>query len=196
MKKVLIVGGTSSLSLKVCSLLENNGYQIDVMTYRNNNKINNYYKWIYLNLEDISSIDNLLNLIPKNYYSKIIIFSGNAFIENNKENLFNMLKKYYESYLFNYIYMTYNFLENINESGQIISISSLAANKPVTDMHYSAVKGGVQSFLRSLSLKAKPEQALFSISPATITEDIRDQIAQIILKADSSFNGKIIEIGY
>jgi NAD(P)-dependent dehydrogenase (short-subunit alcohol dehydrogenase family) len=88
----------------------------------------------------------------------------------------------------------------------------MAANKPIRDANYSAVKAGVQAFIMSLSVSLNKDQSAFSISPGLIydtrafydsnyKEDIsslatKEQIANIILNADKSFNGKVIEIGY
>lgn len=193
MNNVLIIGGTSSLAPFICKDLKENEYQINLMTYRNYNKINNLYKWEYLNLENIDSINVFINNL-KGKYKKIIILPGNAYNESVDQIDFNKLKMYYEHYIFNYIYLSYNLLKFLENDGQMISISSIAANMPVKDANYSAVKGAIQSFFRSLSIDAKPEQAIFSIAPPTINDDIRKEISNIILNADRSYNGALIQL--
>jgi NAD(P)-dependent dehydrogenase (short-subunit alcohol dehydrogenase family) len=214
MKNVLIVGGSSGLSNIIVSTLENNGYQIDSMTYRNKNKTYGSYNWIYLDLEDFESVKIFIDQLKTNYYSKIILLPGNTLgnypdFKNIPENI---VRNFYNAYLFNYNWLVINLLKSLSNEGQIISISSMAANKPIRDANYSAVKAGVQAFIMSLSVSLNKDQSAFSISPGLIydtkafydsnyKEDIsslatKEQIANIILNADKSFNGKVIEIGY
>lgn len=193
MKNVLIVGGTSSISPFLCKDLEENGYTINLISYRNVNKINLKYNWQYLNLENIDSINNFISNINSKY-KKIIILSGNALEMNYLDLDFQKIKMYYESYLFNYIYLCYNLFKFLDHDGQLVTISSVAANTPYQDFNLSAVKGGIQSFTRSLSLHAKDSQAVFCIAPPTITDDIRKNISEIILNANSFYNGILIEL--
>lgn len=193
MKNVLVVGGTSSIFNFLSKDLEEKNYLISLVSYRNKFKINSKYNWQYLDLENKESIDNFINK-ANNKYKKIIILSGNAFPSDYLNLDFKKIKIYYDSYLFNYIYLVYNLFNFLDEDGHLILISSLVANVPYEDFNLSAVKGAIQSFARSFSLYAKNEQAIFCISPPTITDDIRKNISKIILNADKSYNGKLIEL--
>lgn len=212
MNKVLIVGGTSGIAPEIINRLEEKKYVIDLMTFRQHNKIYGEYKWVYLNLEDMSSITDLLKSIKNNKYSKIIFLSGNSIGKSSTDISYDELQNFYDAFLLRYVYLIQESSKLLADDGQIISISSVAANFPVEDANYSAVKAGVQAFVRSLSCNLKLDQSAFSISPSLIYEstsfyqqdykgDIsklasKDEIANIIANADKSYNGKVIHLGY
>ena len=85
MKKVLIVGGTARSAKYIIDVLENEKYLIDLITYRQKNKIYGQYNWQHLDLEDDTSVNNFIKkmiltlkyqmiiLIIKFYYKLILI---------------------------------------------------------------------------------------------------------------------------
>jgi len=196
MKKVLIVGGTARSAKYIIDVLENEKYIIDLITYRQKNKIYGQYNWQHLDLEDDTSVNNFIKKMPINYYDKIIFLSGNAISNNINNILYEDLKKYYQSYSFNYNLLITNSIKSINNTGQIILITSIAANHAIKDAHYSAVKASNQALAKSLSLHVKDGQSVFSIAPGTITEEIRKNIAKIIIEEDLTNNGKVFELNY
>jgi NADP-dependent 3-hydroxy acid dehydrogenase YdfG len=194
MKKVLIIGGTSSLAKPIISKLENNGYEIVAMTFRQIDKIYNNYTWIKLDLYDKNSIDMFFDFLPKQFYSKIIFLSGNSLGKSYKNVNEDEMLSFYDAFLINYISLIIDLTKILEYDGQVIFVSSIAAKIPIQDAHYSAVKAGVEAFVRSASSQLLDNQSMFSISPATITDSMREDIANLVLNADSSYNGKTIDI--
>ena len=190
---MLIIGGTSSIAKEQIRQLESNGYVIETMTYRQKDKVFGKYNWVKL---DIENRENVLLFMAnlKTIYSKIIINIGNR-MENEKIS-FDEADCFYKSYLVNYVFLANKLMKNLEKDGQLISISSQAANDATLDIHYSAVKAGCQAAVRSLSMYAKEGQSVYSISPGMIDDEIREKIAKAILNSNYSFNGKVIEIGY
>jgi NAD(P)-dependent dehydrogenase (short-subunit alcohol dehydrogenase family) len=196
MNDVLIIGGTARSCKTIISYLEKENFNIDLITYRQKDKIYGKYKWTYLDFEDFNSVNNFIKNLPINYYDKIIFLSGNSISENIENIDLKELKKFYDSYLFNYNLLLTNSVKSLNENGKIIFISSIAANEAILDVHYSAVKAANQALVKSLSLYAKENQSMVSIAPGTITDDIRKQIAQLIIDINKIDNGKIFKLGY
>jgi NAD(P)-dependent dehydrogenase (short-subunit alcohol dehydrogenase family) len=196
MNNVLIIGGTARSCKTIISYLEKENFNIDLITYRQKDKIYGKYKWTYLDFEDFNSVNNFIKNLPINYYDKIIFLSGNSISENIENIDLKELKKFYDSYLFNYNLLLTNSVKSLNENGKIIFISSIAANEAILDVHYSAVKAANQALVKSLSLYAKENQSMVSIAPGTITDDIRKQIAQLIIDINKIDNGKIFKLGY
>ena len=194
MKKVLIIGGTSSLANFIIPKLENNNYEISAMTFRQSSKIYKDYTWIKLDLYDYESINMFLHSILPNTYSKIIFLSGSGLGKSYKDITEEDMAKFYQAFLINYISLIMNLTHRLDDDGQIVFISSIAANIPIQDAHYSAVKAGVEAFIRSASSQLSKNQSMFSISPATITDSMREKISDLILNADTSYNGKTIDI--
>jgi NAD(P)-dependent dehydrogenase (short-subunit alcohol dehydrogenase family) len=196
MNNVLIIGGTARSCKTIISYLEKENFNIDLITYRQKDKIYGKYNWINLDFEDFNSVDNFVKNLPINYYSKIIFLSGNSISDNVKDINLQELKHFYNSYLFNYNLLLTNSIKSLNENGQIIFISSIAANEAILDIHYSAAKAANQALVKSLSLYAKENQAMVSIAPGTITDEIREQIAKLIININKIDNGKIFKLGY
>jgi NAD(P)-dependent dehydrogenase (short-subunit alcohol dehydrogenase family) len=211
-KEVLIIGGTSCLTPEIIKELSLEKYCIGLMTFRQENKIYGDYNWFYLNLEDILSIKKLLKLIENKKYKKIIFLSGNSLPNFGIDASYDIIQNFYDSYLLRYNFFIKESCKSLADDGQIIYMSSMAANCSVQDPHYSAVKAGVQAFVRSLSDNLKPNQSAFSIAPGLIHDSIafheqkyqgdvkklasKEQIAKIIANSDSSYNGKVIHLGY
>ena len=210
-KKVLIVGGTSCIAKEIIYELESKDYTIDLMTYRQESKIYGNYNWVRLELEQEETVNNLIDLIKDKKYSKIIFLPGNS-LGNHEAVTYKRLEEFYQAFSLRYIFLIQEASKCLSDDGQIISISSIAANVPIRDAHYSAVKASVQAFVKSLSCLLKPDQSAFSISPGLIYDSIafnqqnydgdvsklatKQQIADIISNADKRHNGKVIEIGY
>lgn len=196
MKNVLIIGGTARSANKIINALENNQYSINLMTFRQKSKIYGNYNWIELDLENDISVTNFIKSLPKNFYSKIIFLSGNSlskkYIDINKDEL----KHFYNSYIYNYNQIIIECMESINESGEIIFVSSIAANRPINDVHYSAAKAANQALVKSLSLYVNNNQSIYSIAPGTITDDVLNKIIEIIINGNKNNNGKVFEVGY
>ena len=213
--KVLIIGGTAPICKDIVKILEENNYKIDLMTYRQKEKINNLYNWQYLDLNDYESTNNFINNINKNYYNKIILMSSSSpshldILNTSRNELIN----FYSNFFVNYMILIVGLLPSMTDDGQIIYISSVAANKPNNNVNYATSKGSMQMFITSMSTKIKFQQAIFSISPGLIYDSpafyhndpsnyqndpsklaTKNQIAEIILNANVDYNGKIIHIG-
>jgi NAD(P)-dependent dehydrogenase (short-subunit alcohol dehydrogenase family) len=211
-KNVLIVGGTSSLAPKIIEDLENKGYTIDLITYRQKNKVYGEYNWVYLDLENIDSVNELIKSVKQKIYEKLIFLSGNSLGNYGREVPYEALQVFYNAFLLRYNFLIKECSKYLSDTGQIVSISSMAANVAIEDANYSAAKAGVQAFVKSLSCQLGPNQSAFSISPGLIsgtkafydqnyTGDVSvlasiDKISEIISNADKSYNGCVIEIGY
>jgi NAD(P)-dependent dehydrogenase (short-subunit alcohol dehydrogenase family) len=134
---------------------------------------------------------------------------GDFFQNTEKE-----LKRFYGSYLVNNMLLGKYLLEKIAENGKIAYVSSIAGNKPTHSVNYSTLKGALQSFYISLSLKSGPNQSILCIIPGLIYEspafyrhdpimynnDIsmlttKKELVECILLSSPKDNGKMIRLG-
>lgn len=222
LKKVLIIGGSSSICDEIVTYLEKNDYVIDLLTYRNeeNKKyIKNYemYQWRHLDLTVEEYTQNAIIQIPNNYYDTIICTpthesGGRDPLATSREYLENVFGKF----IINYMDLVRNLIfKKLKDDGHFIFISSEAANTP-TDMHdYSAAKAAMQAYVRSLSKKAE-NKTVFIIATTGIYESLayyqhggadyykfdpdrwvyKEQIAKIIVNATKKDNGNIFTLGF
>jgi NADP-dependent 3-hydroxy acid dehydrogenase YdfG len=211
-KKILVIGGTSSITPAIINELALSGHTVDLMTFRQEQKKYGEYNWVYLKLEDNDSVKNFIQSLPNSYYSKIIFTIGNSIGESGVDIPEDDLKIFYESFIFRTISIINQCIKSLKEDGHFVFISSVAANQPINDANYSAVKAAVQAFVKSLSTTIKPSQVAFSIAPGLIYDtqafyeseykwDIdklctKEKIAKTIAEANLDTNGKVIEIGY
>lgn len=217
MRKILVVGGTASFVKEFVEILDTSIYNIDLMTYRNSSKVDKTHEWIFMDIESIDSVNNFLDKISNNIYDMILITIGNSMGKNFTDCTYEESLRFYNNYLVNYIFLVSELIKNLTDDGKIISISSVAAHKPIPDVHYSAVKAGVEAGLRSMSTHLKKQQCIVSIAPSLIDNTkamldlpkevlddyftkggrpliTRMQVAEAILSVKSEMNGSIVEI--
>jgi short-subunit dehydrogenase len=217
--KCLIVGGTANIAPYLINELNQSGYSID-LTYSNieNFKNANKYEetgvtWFYLDFKNKESLTDLVNEIPENYYSIVIILSMTTpgdFLENTEKEL----RDFYGNYLVNNMLLGKHLLDKITNNGKIVYISSVAGNKPVPSINYSTLKGALQSFYMSLSTKIKPPQTILTVIPGLIydtpafyrhdpivynndinTLTTKQEILDLILNSSHKDNGAVIRLG-
>jgi NAD(P)-dependent dehydrogenase (short-subunit alcohol dehydrogenase family) len=215
MKKVLVIGGNSNIGEEIIKQLEKNGYEISLRTYRNESKKKNGYSWSYLDIYDKQSVLRFVAELKQNEYEKIIFTIGNSTGKQGYELTLEDLDQFYSATIINYIYILQSVVKSLTDTGQIVFLSSVAANEAIHDIHYSAAKAAVQACAKSLSLYMKPEQSIFSIAPGLVYDtpamymnpfDVykdhiqelakKEQIAGLILNSDRTYNGKVINIGH
>lgn len=221
MKKVLIIGGNSSICDGIITYLEQNKCVIDLLTYRSdmhkkNIKDHEKYNWKYLDLTNQANTENFILELPDNYYDIIVCVPT---YESGGRNPLETPREYLEivfgKFIVNYMDLIRNLIfKKLKEDGQFTFISSESANAP-TDMHdYAAAKSTIQSYVRSLSKKAD-KKTIFVIATTGIYESLpyyqhgrdyysfdldrwvyKEQIAKIIVDATRKDNGNIFTLGF
>jgi|GEM_PF-2702232 len=221
MKKVLIIGGSSSICDGIVDYLEKNDHEIDLMTYRNeqNKKnIKNFekYKWVHLDLLSQESTEKIIFELPDFYYDKIICVP--TYPSGQREPLKTtrlFWEELFGKFIINYMDLIRNLIfKKLKNDGHFVFMSSEAANS-ITDMHdYSAAKATIQSYVRSLSKKSK-NKTIFVIATTGIYKSLsyynhgedyykhdpdrwvmKEDIAKIIVEADKMDNGNIFTLGF
>jgi NADP-dependent 3-hydroxy acid dehydrogenase YdfG len=166
-KKMLIIGGTSSLAPEIIKRSVKDFDEI-VCTYRNKKNIfTNLVIWEYLDLEKDDSIKLFLNKNNKKY-DKIIVLIGSVNNKKYSEMSLESIKKYYSIYSGALLFLLQNLTTMINSTGQIIVMSSRSANNPSFDIHYSGTKSSIQAVVRSISKFLKKDQSIVCIAPSLI----------------------------
>jgi NAD(P)-dependent dehydrogenase (short-subunit alcohol dehydrogenase family) len=167
-KNFLVVGGTSSLSDSIISLAKNDGYNV-FATYKNKITNQNNVKWLNLDIASQESILLFLNNTPNNFYNRIIFLIGKTTKKKYSKIDIVELEKYYIEQASNYIYILQNILTKTKNDGSIVVVTSRAANHGSYDVHYSAVKGAIQSAVKSLA-KFTKNKTIFCVSPSLILD--------------------------
>lgn len=214
MKKVLIIGGASSICDGIIPYLENNGYQIDTLTHRFGEKKDDGYNWLYLDLMSSDSVQIALEILPDNYYDLILCTPT---YNSGDRDTFNTPRIYlvdlFGTFIVNYLVLLRGLCKKMSDKGHLVFITSQVANRPSDMADYAAGKGALQTYVMSLSTKMGEEQVAYSISPAVIRDSTahkyshpdefknvvdqlvgQDEIARVIVEANKEYNGKIVEL--
>ena len=171
MNNVLIIGGTNKTADNIAFELEKQGYTIECMTYRDEEKIiNQNRQWEYLDLFDEKSVEKFLESQKNKKYNKIILTIANSASAPDLSLDFDKLdlKKFYGTFCVNYIFLIKGLLKNIADYGSMIYISSIATQINYRDAIYSSGKALIQCYILSLKDFLKEGQSICSISPGTI----------------------------
>lgn len=169
-KKILIVGGTSSLASDIILKARDQFTEI-TCTYRNENKIfDKKCNWEHLDLEQDNSIDMFLDKILNQEYDTVILLIGSTTNKKYTDISLSDIKRYHEINSGSYIYLLQNIVSKIKDDGQIIVVSSRSANNASYDVHYSGAKASIQSAVKSLSKFLKNGQSIICLAPSLIQE--------------------------
>ena len=123
-------------------------------------------RWMNFDLEAENEPQNFLKNIKGETFTAIIFLIGETSLKYEDKS----------KYLSLHFFKTLKLLEALQESLEpknrscLIYVSSRAAIHPSFDPYYSAVKGGVVSAIRSLSLRSQPNQYIISIVPGLIID--------------------------
>lgn len=161
---VLVIGGTSSLATPVIKLLSSNESKV-YATFRNAPKNKGTStKWSHL---DVSSQDSILEFLVEIHHQEfdfILVFVGAPYGEEDTPAV------YVETYLTNMIFLLQSLSSNLksNVISAMLHVSSRSAIYPSRDVMYSAVKGGLNSALRSISRQLPQNSKIISIAPGLV----------------------------
>jgi short-subunit dehydrogenase len=222
MKKVLIIGGSSSICDEIVLYLEKNDCFIDLLTYRyeenkKNIKNNEKYQWMHIDLTHNGSTLSAIKNIKEDYYDIIVCVPTHA--SGGRDPMATSreyLEELYGKFIINYIDLIRNLIfKKLKKDGKFVFISSEAANA-VTDVHdYAAAKATIQAYVRSLAKKAE-EKTIIVIATTGIHGSLayhqhggddyykfdmdrwvqKEQIAKIIVDSTRKDNGNIYTLGF
>lgn len=166
-KKLLIIGGTSILSDYLAQLAKKEDYEIEI-TSRSEKKCKYADNQFKLDLSDQSNILEFLNHTEFNSYRRIVVLTGETSRIEVKSDAKNEIDVYYATHLANTVFLLDKIVKNLENPGNLIYMSSIAAIKSSYDCHYSAVKAGVSAYIRSRSRFLDRNQSMVSIAPSLI----------------------------
>lgn len=221
-KKVLIIGGNSSICDEVIINLEKVGFQIDLMTYRNEENKKNIkdfsrYNWKHLDLRDKKSTEDFILELKENYYDVIwCVPTYQAGGRDPMDTPRDFLEDLYGNFIVNYIDLIRNLaFKALKDEGRMIYQSSESANVPTDMQDYSAAKATIQAYVRSLAKKIK-NKAIFTIATTGIYDSRayhdhggaeyykldpgrwvqKKEISELIRFSDLQDNGKVFTLGF
>lgn len=195
-KKVLIIGGTSSLASKIIECAQVDGYELYCTTRRNKFEDNHKVTWLNLKLESLDSISDLLTQIREEKFERIIVLLGAVTNRDYFQIQYEEIAEYYRTYLTNLNYLFTKLISHLEELGNILLMSSRAASNPSFDAHYSAVKSGLEGYVRSSVRVLSPMQSAVTVSSGLILNSsmYKDMDESIRESHEERSQGKLLEL--
>lgn len=217
MKTALIIGGDSSLANHIFLKARDLNFEITATTRQSPVREKSDILWMFLDLSSKDSIAEFIrNLGGKKFDLEIFLIGAIAHETSN-------LNSYLETHFENAMGLISRLLPTLREDhSTLLYMSSRAALHPSRDIFYSAVKGGISSAIRSMTLLVGKNQKLLSLAPGLIVgskmydempivvrkghharsgdslldgQQLADEIFGVLQDIDLHQSGEIIEIG-
>ncbi len=123
---------------------------------------------IQLDLGSTESIGLFLEGLSDQKFSRIIFLAGKL-TERHLPNIpLDFLADYYGQFVTGMLYVMQEIKINLAADGNILALSSRAANHSSYDFHYSAAKGALQAFVMSFSKFMDRDQSIVAVAPSLI----------------------------
>jgi NAD(P)-dependent dehydrogenase (short-subunit alcohol dehydrogenase family) len=173
-KNVLIIGGNSSLGIRLASLATKDGFKVYASTRNLNTTLlhSSTSEFFFLDLASKDSIDLFLKSITNLNFSHIYILIGKLSDTGTGALKYESIDNYIKTYVVNMCYLIDNVLNKFSDvnNSRLVFMSSRAASKASHDSLYSISKSSVASFIRSRSLALPSNCAVVSVESGLIIE--------------------------
>ena len=213
----LVIGGSSSLFPSLLEEATRRNFSVSATLRPNSTQQLEAVAWNTLDLSEFSSISDFLASIQGLEFD-VIFFLAGAKSPTPEESW----PSYIETHLTHSLALVKQLTDKLKSRGTLIYLSSRAAIYPSRDFLYSAVKAGMSSGLKSLTLQLRPGQKIFSVAPGLIKEsgmyfdmpeeireehhrrangellDLRsfaEELFRVMENRDRYENGEIVELG-
>lgn len=150
-KTALILGGSSSLTKAVLSLLQSEGVSTSV-TYRDQFKENVLKNEHYfLDISKVQKVENFLDDIKGRNFDFVINLIGSTSNYYSSYE-YKSIDEYFRTYVSNLIFLFDNlFMDSrLAKYGRILHISSRAAKYGSFDRFYAASKSAIEAYIKSI----------------------------------------------
>jgi short-subunit dehydrogenase len=152
-KKILILGGTSSLAKEIIPICASNGFKITKTSRKQklNSQINQH-DLLYLDVSSIKSINLFLENINDMRFSYVLCLIGSTSeIFKYPYKNFKEINTYLNTYITNLIFLLDNLFFNyrVSNSCSILVLSSRAAKYGSQDRYYAVAKSALEGFIKS-----------------------------------------------
>jgi short-subunit dehydrogenase len=197
-KTILITGASKGIGFALANKFLDNGFNV-IGTSRSgiiNGIMSENFKVLKLDLSALKNIELLKNEIEKNG-TKIQILINNAGIgpdlgTNNPEE--NTFKQTFDVNVTGTMFLTESLIENINDEGKIINISSKMGSielcKKSDSVAYRMSKTALNMYTKILSNRVADQLKVASVHPGWVRTTIaKSNITEGKLSAEESANG-------
>lgn len=171
MKRILILGGSSSVAAPFLQRALAEGYEITATTRNHDFQLEKpNLHWEYLDLDSEQSILNFLASVSNIKFNIIFDFIGKTSEANSQ--IFDLvdLDKYFESQVTNHVFLLLRILELLSMDGVLINLSSRSVEYGSFDIPYAASKAALHNSYFSIRNKLSHEQKVINLISGLIVD--------------------------
>jgi NADP-dependent 3-hydroxy acid dehydrogenase YdfG len=164
MKKMLILGATSSMARPFLELALNKGYEVTATTRTSKNFPEGLgLNWEYLDLDSEESVNKFINLTSNLKFDFIFDFIGKT--SNLGYQKFELMdvEKYFSSQITNHIFLLLKIQKSLTSDGSLVNISTRSVKYGSFDILYAAAKAAVHNSVFSINDKLQGKQKTINI---------------------------------
>jgi 3-oxoacyl-[acyl-carrier protein] reductase len=168
-KTILIVGANSSIGKVVINAFLNQNYSITATTSKKSKIKKDFVNYVDLDLTSTSSIKNFCEKTKnERHYDIVIFFSGIIKAKKLSEYSNNDFIDVMNVNFIGQAILLKSILNRLSRNSLVIFTSSISADRGSYDPIYSASKGAINSFIKSLLLQSDIKFRVLAISPGLI----------------------------
>lgn len=165
-QKLLVIGGTSSLSPEIFRHASQEGFEI-VATYRNSIPTTSFneIRWLELDFSSINSVENFLGQIEEMSFTRILFFAGSASEVSESAFSVSEAEHYLKTNLILPAFLISRLVDSLEKvrPSSLLFMSSRSAKYGSFDYLYGIAKAGLQNLVLSLSRNSSPSVSIFSV---------------------------------
>jgi short-subunit dehydrogenase len=170
-KKLLIVGGTSSIAKLVTTSAIDEGYDV-FCTFRNSEKITPLkdINWIPLDFAKVETIESTLSDLESIHLDYVIYLAGSLSHLQNEEAKLQSVEKYITESITLPVWFLTKLItrRTFKKNLQLTYVSSRSSDYGSHDYLYGIAKSSIENFIKSINLKKIPNLTLKIITSGLI----------------------------
>lgn len=170
-KKLLIVGGTSSIAKLITSSAIEAGCEV-FSTFRDSGKIviSKEINWIPLDFSKIETIDSALSKLQLIHLDYVIYLAGSLSHLHNEDATLKSVDRYIKDNITHPMWFLKNLIKTrtFEENSKLTYVSSRSSDYGSHDYLYGMAKASLENFIKSVKFMNIPNLNLKIISPGLI----------------------------
>lgn len=197
MKKVLVLGGSSSVAENFLIKALTEGYEITATTRKKEFCLEkSSLRWEYLDLDSEHSILNFIASVSEIKFDVILDFIGKTSKSESQNFDFADLNNYFKSQITNHVYLLLRIKELLSVNGSLIYLSSRSVEYGSFDIPYAASKAAIHNSFFSLKNKLLSGQKIINVLSGLIEDStmFKEMSTETILSHQKRAGAELITI--
>lgn len=198
-KKVLIIGGNSSLAMPLIEVFSSHNFEIHVTNssqLKGNQTHQNIHSRLELDLKSAESCKLFTENLKAMSLNYVVYLSGITSNKSIQDMEYDEVRQVFEVNVIGLLSILPNLQQALTEDGRICLLGSVAANGGSFDVVYGASKAALRAVASAFALKLPSTQGICILEPSAIegSKMFSDMANEIQEKHRMIANGKLLQV--